>query len=101
MPWYPSNFTALNTSDYSVWLNGVNVLSGGWIGIGILFLVFIVSFTGLNAGVSNATPTSLAASCFLTWLISFILLSLGLISFTIFSMCFSLVLLTAFWVWAS
>ena len=67
-----------NSNNLYEWTSGLNTLSGGVVGIGIILIVGIIAFS-TNLSNENNPYAGIAAACFLTGLISIILLPLGLL----------------------
>lgn len=99
MPVTPSNFTALNTTNWGAWLSAVNTLSGNWIGAIIMLIVFLGTLITLRAGPLSRTCECFAVAGFVTWIIGTLLLTMRFVSVTVWAASLSLMILGGIWVW--
>jgi hypothetical protein len=99
MPITSSNFTALNTTDFSVWLGGVNTLASNWLGGVILLVVWLAVLITLKANPWTRMSDAFAVASFVVWLVATLMLAFSFVSLTIWAAAMSLMILGGVWVW--
>ena len=99
VPITPSNFTALNTTDFGSWLAAVNTLTGNWMGAGIMLISILGIFITLKSSQLAKTSDCFAVAAFVTWLVASVLLFIPLISLTLWAASLSFMILGGIWVW--
>jgi len=78
----PYNITNISTSrDFLQFAQHVNSLTGNLMGLAILIMIFAITFISMS---HRPTKESMGYACFITWIISFFLELLTMISGTIF-----------------
>jgi hypothetical protein len=99
MPITPANFTVLNTTDFSVWLGGVNTLANNWLGGVILLVVWLAILITLKANPWTRMCDAFAVASFVVWISATLMLAFSFVSITLWAASFSLLILGGLWVW--
>jgi hypothetical protein len=99
MPITNSNFTVLNTTDFSVWLGGVNTLASGWLGPVILLVTWLAVLITLKANPWTRMSEAFAVASFVAWLTATLMLAFTFVSITIWAATLSLMILGGVWLW--
>jgi len=99
MPITSSNFTVLNTTDFSVWMGGVNTLTGNWLGVVMLFVIWTAILVTLKSNPWTRIQDAFGVASFVTWIVATLMLAFSFISISIWAMTFSLAILGGLWLW--
>jgi hypothetical protein len=99
MPITSSNFTALNTTDFSVWLTATNSLTNYWLGAVIILVLWLAVLITLKASAWTKMSDAFAVASFIAWISATLFLAFGFVSVTIWAATMSLMILGGLWVW--
>lgn len=93
-----TDLSFMNSTNLTTQLQGINTLSGGWIGGLIPALIFTVLFSALITRMETATHQAFAASSFATFIITIPLALLGFTPWSVFYVLIIMVLGSILWV---
>lgn len=99
MPIYSSNFTFSNSSSFDVWMTGVNALTGNWLGVLILVVVWVSILVTLKYNPWTRLSDAFAVASFVTWIAASLFLAFEFVSITVWAVTLSLLILGGLWLW--
>lgn len=99
MPVYSSNFTVLNTTNFTTWLGGVNTLTNNWLGAVMLMLIWLAVLITLKSNPWTRMSEAFAVASFVAWIVASLFLAFSFISITLWAICLSALILGGLWLW--